>query len=101
MSPTETVIAQARDVLGRVLADCPDIDRPKTFPTPAGGIQAEWIMGSWAIDVKFSPLGDTISADATNAETLADKTALFTEQQVNRKEATLLIAWLQSFTAVT
>lgn len=98
--PTGTVIAQAREILGRVLADCPEIDRPKMYPTPIGGIQAEWIVGAWAIDVKFNPLGDSISADATNTDTLADKAAAFTQQQVNRKDATLLIEWLKSFKVV-
>lgn len=99
-APIGTVIAQAREILGRVLADCPEIDRPTTYPTPIGGIQAEWLVGAWAIDVKFSPLGDTISADATNADTLVDKAAAFTPQQVNRKDATLLIEWLKSFKTV-
>lgn len=100
VAPAGMVITQVREVISRVLADCQDIERPKTYPTPMGGVQVEWVMGNWAIDVKFSPHGDYITADATNTETLTDKAAIFTQQQVNRKDATMLIEWLQSFKVV-
>jgi hypothetical protein len=98
VSPTEVALTRAKDALARVMADDAQIERPRVYPTPNGGVQAEWILGDWAIDLKFDPSEDEILAEATNATTCEDRSEQFTSQQVNANEATPLINWLVSLT---
>lgn len=99
IAPTVASIAQAKEVLSRVLADCPTVSRPTAYPTPSGGIQAEWVFGSWAVDLKFNHLGTQMILDATNADTGEDKNAMFSADEVNRNGATPLSEFLRSVVA--
>jgi len=72
-TPTPVALDRARATLRTLLTECPDIGAPGIFPTPAGGIQAEWDIEQWAIEILFSPNGEVEYAE-TNSLTLETRT---------------------------
>ena len=73
--PSATICEDALRVLTRVLVDEPEIPRPKLFPTLAGGLQAEWVMDPWVVDVEFESA--SVSVGATNGVTGEERARLF------------------------
>ena len=96
IAPSDPAIAAAREILARLLVDS-DAPRPSVYPTPDGGVQAEWILGIWVAEVVFSNDGRTVNAAATNTETGEDKADEFSKRRVSRDDATALANWLRSF----
>jgi hypothetical protein len=95
-APSERAIVCARQVLARVLVERREIERPLVFPTPGGGVQAEWVIGSWAADVSFDPESGAIEAEATNGETHEERSASFSVDKVSADAVTPLAEWLES-----
>lgn len=93
-TPTAEVLMFARLVLSRLLVDHRSIPRPKVFPTPDGGLQAEWVLGSWAAEARFSPSSEYIVLEATNADTMQDSEHLLEPGDVSPDDATALAEWL-------
>ncbi|MGK4005336.1 hypothetical protein WMF31_22090 [Sorangium sp. So ce1036] len=94
--PTEEVMAFARLVLSRLVVDHRSIPRPKVFPTPDGGLQAEWVLGSWAAEARFSPLSGYIVLEATNADTMEEREHLLAPGDISVDDATTLADWLSA-----
>ena len=65
---TKPALELAGNVLERLVSDL-DVAMPRIYPTPEGGVQAEWILGDWGVDVTFAPEGKVFTAAATNAST--------------------------------
>lgn len=63
-APLDAVVL---DRARRILADLLnfDVPRPRVFPTPIGGVQAEWTVASHEISVTFEPDG-TLYAVSVN-----------------------------------
>jgi hypothetical protein len=55
-APDQSVIKRARRVLADLLIDF-DVARPRLFPTPDGGVQAEWALDDRATTLTFEPDG--------------------------------------------
>lgn len=96
--PSRQAIELARGVLGRLLVEHPYLPRPGVFPTPEGGVQAEWILGKWAADVGFESEDERIQADATHAETGEERSVTFSRDEVNADSAGPLGRWLEELT---
>jgi hypothetical protein len=93
LAPSAEALARVREVLARLLADHHEIPRPKVFPTPEGGLQAEWVFGCVSADACFQRDGLTVcSAVSTAHERELDAT--FEENEVTRFDAALLAQWL-------
>ncbi len=90
-APTAQVVQQARDVLARLLVENDWIDRPKLFPMPDGGVQAEWMIGAWMCEVVFSPDG-SVRGEATQTED--DRDDEIDLSGVNAGNAEQLAKWL-------
>jgi hypothetical protein len=89
-------MALARQILARLLADNAQVARPKVFPTPTGGVQAEWIIGSWAAEACFEPAESTIEAVATNGISGEERHTRLFPDQTESESATALAAWIRS-----
>jgi len=94
-APSDAVLAQAREVLARLLVDHAEVPRPKVFPTPDGGLQAEWVFGRVAADVRFAPRDGAIEAEAADADSDATWARAFSVDEVRRDDASALAAWLR------
>jgi hypothetical protein len=66
--PTPEATALARDLLPRLLRTAPEVPRPRLYPTPEGGVQAEWGAHGWAVDLTFEPCGTEVSIGATRVD---------------------------------
>lgn len=98
IAPSRNAVARAREVLARLLVDNKSVERPKVYPTPQGGVQAEWVLGKWAVDLCFSPNGDSIKAEATHADTGDDVEKLFDKRVVHANDVKPLVDWLCALT---
>lgn len=94
--PTEQSQAQAREVLARLIVDHGDIERPKLYPTPDGGLQAEWIIGEWAAEARFLSTADSIVLEATNGSTGEDRVLELPATKVSADDAGPIAEWLGS-----
>jgi hypothetical protein len=94
--PTEDVLTFVRLVLQRLLVDHRSIPRPKVFPTPDGGLQAEWVLGSWAAEARFSPSGEFLALEATNADTMEEHEHRLAAGDISADNATALAEWLSA-----
>lgn len=99
--PTPEALAQARGVLARLLADCADVERPKLYVIPDGGLQAEWLVHDWAAEVRFGPEGEAISLEATHGYTLDDVSETLDPDEVSKDDATKIAMWLRSLPKVS
>lgn len=79
----------ARDFLTRLLIDDLSIPRPAVFPTPDGGVQAEWSVGHWSIEALFPADGSDVCVEALNTETTSEREHTFQDPRELR-------TWLQS-----
>lgn len=52
--PSGQAVMQARDVLSRLLVERPNVPKPERCPTEQGGIRAEWLIGNWHSEIKFT-----------------------------------------------
>jgi hypothetical protein len=66
--PTPASISLAWSVLS-ALVGTHGVERPRVFPCVEGCVQAEWVIGDWALDAWFAPSGLVVKAGATNART--------------------------------
>jgi hypothetical protein len=93
--PTAAALARSCEVLRALLAAHPDIESPGVFPTPAGGVQAEWDNGSWAAEILFAPDGHRVEGAATNSSTFEDCTTTFTQTAADALAAEIA-SWLRT-----
>jgi hypothetical protein len=93
-APSERAIVHAKHVLARLLVEQRALERPRVFPTPNGGVQAEWVIGPWAIDISFHPDDGAIEAEATHGNTGEERSASFTAEQVSPDTVAPLAAWI-------
>lgn len=91
MQPTETALTCARSVLGEVCAA--GIPKPGIFPTPQGGIQAEWEFNNWSVEVFFRPQVPIYSGEATSSS--SDEERVLLEPLVEKEQTWELINWLK------
>lgn len=96
VAPSPDALTRAREVLARLLVEYPAIPRPKTFPTPEGGVQAEWACGSVIADARFAHEGGAIVAEAVRTGTPEEWDRTFTEKEVTRDDVSKLAEWLQT-----
>jgi hypothetical protein len=90
-APSETAIVRAREILARLLVDHEWVARPKVYPTPDGGVQAEWTLGRWACEVAFSADG-TARGEATEVED--DRDSEIELDTLSASNADQLASWL-------
>lgn len=96
LCPSADSIARARGVLARLMIEYRDLPKPRVYPTRDGNVQAEWVLGRWAVDVLFGPTDDSIQADATHIDSGQEiPTGLFSSEQVSADAATSLADWLK------
>lgn len=94
--PTNTAVEKARCVLARVLHESAHLPRPGVFPTPDGGVQAEWTFGRWMAEVVFPPTsGALIEADASDTKTGEASERMFRTDEVALDNAIALTNWLE------
>lgn len=65
-----TTILAARAML--VSLQSSDSPAPYMYPMPSGGVQAEWTLGNWELEIKCDPLGrddDLLRLQALNLRT--------------------------------
>lgn len=91
--PTAEARTRAREVLARLLVSHSALPRPRIFPTPDGGVQAEWVIGAWAADLKFYPGGE-VEGEAVNADTGEEDDRAFGQHEVTAEDASALATWL-------
>jgi hypothetical protein len=94
MTPDAVVVAHAREVLTRLLVDNRERPRLKLYPTPDGGIQAEWTIGDCGAALIFESNEDGLVAEATNVETGEERKALFAPGLVTADSTAALSGWL-------
>ena len=93
--PSERAVQVARGVLGRLLVEHLRLPRPGIFPAPDGAVQAEFILGRWAVDLVFDPEDESIRAEATHADSGEEKFASFDRTQVHADTVSQLGKWLE------
>jgi hypothetical protein len=81
VGPTQEALSAARSVLPTLIAEG-DFPRPGVFPTPAGGIKAEWRLGRWIVDLFFSREDGLIDASATNRDTAVVRQRRFSPDDI-------------------
>jgi hypothetical protein len=95
-APSPLALARAREVLARLLVTYPSLERPKVFPTPDGGVQAEWVRGRWAAEALFDVEEGGISAEATHGDSGEERALVFARNEVTAEDASRLATWLES-----
>jgi hypothetical protein len=67
--PDAVVIGRARRILADLMSF--EVPRPRVFPTPEGGVQAEWTVENHEISVTFEPDGKlyAVSVNVASGET--------------------------------
>lgn len=96
VTPDAVVVARVREVLARMLVDYRELPRPKIYPTPEGGIQAEWMIGDWGAEIIFEPNEDGVVAEATNLQTGEEREESFAPGQVTAESTAALNGWLSA-----
>ena len=99
VAPTVRCRLVARTALARLLIDGRELAKPAVFPTPYGGVQAEWILGRWAADVAFFPDDETIIAEAVHADSGEEREAKFSANELSQASASSLASWLAGLTS--
>lgn len=98
LAPTHQALTRAKDVLARLLVDYANIPRPRVYPTPAGGIQAEWVLNDWVADLMFDAGGNHIQGEATQTVTGAEHSQDFDEHNATPTDVKEVAAWLAALT---
>lgn len=98
-APSPDALVQAREILARLLVDHRNIERPKVYPTPDGGLQAEWILGDWAAEARFARTADVIVLEATHGITAEESSQTLLAGAVSADNATPIASWLKSLQA--
>jgi hypothetical protein len=65
VTPTPAAMTCAGELLASLLNRITWLEPPSIYPTPEGGVQAEWSLGGWAVNVTFEPDGRGVTAGAT------------------------------------
>lgn len=89
----------ARGVLARLLVENNDLPNPSIYPTPVGGIQAEWALGRWMVDLTFPPDEASIKAEATHVDRGEERAASFEAGQLAVDNVVRLADWLKTLGA--
>lgn len=75
--PTQKALSLAERVLTELLAM--EVPSPRAFPTPDGGIQAEWTIGHREVSVTFEPHGSLYALSVNTASGTSDERVLDSE----------------------
>src|SRR5579871_814593 len=77
MAPSPYTIESAKDVLHHLLEEW-SLPLPSVFPTPDGGVQAEWVVNDWSLELKFVPAQPLWMVGSASHQTLdmAEETEL-------------------------
>lgn len=68
-APSLRALERAGDVLSCLIDRCPDLVVPPVYPTPEGGLQAEWYANEWHAEVLFDDAGNVeFSASSVDPE---------------------------------
>ena len=71
---TLSATSNAKYLLTQLILDYPNLPTPRVYPTPEGGLQAEWTFkNTWAVEVEFHPSGVISDFVATNVVTGEDR----------------------------
>ena len=97
--PSEQARACAREVLARLIVDYSEIERPRLYPRPDGGLQAEWIIGEWAAEAVFSATAESVTLEATNGTNGEDRALELQGTQISADNVTAMADWLSSLAA--
>lgn len=78
------VLDRARRILAELLSF--DVPRPRVFPTPEGGVQAEWTVAGHEVSVTFEPDGRlyAVSVNLVSGQTEEPKLAADSAEQIAR-----------------
>jgi len=68
-APSKETINRAKIVLLKVHQEDPEVTIPSIFPTPEGGIQMEWSLDGWDIEVRIQPESELVHGFAIGAKT--------------------------------
>lgn len=84
VAPDAVVLDRARHILAELLNF--DVPRPRVFPTPEGGVQAEWDVAGREISVAFEPDGTlyAVSANLASGQTEEPELAADNVEQIAR-----------------
>lgn len=88
--PTSAAKALARGVIARLLVSTV-LPKPAIFPRPDGGVQAEWGVPPWAIDLGFDPTGESIDLAMSNVDTRENREQVFASSSVNSESVLALV----------
>lgn len=72
--PDSDVLARASRLLADLLTF--EVPRPRVFPTPEGGVQAEWTIGDHEISITFEPSGELHAVSVNVASGQAEEPVL-------------------------
>jgi len=96
VAPDRLTINLASAVLPEVV-DREGLPAPAVFPTPDGGIQAEWQGTPWSVEVRFLPGGQKVQAVADNLSEGRDESLSFDVTD----RLSELAAWLRPYLAAS
>jgi hypothetical protein len=97
VAPDADLVERAYAILARALVESDKIPLPSVFPTPDGGIQAEWLTEAWAAEVRFAPQSATVHGQSTRIDDSddADDEHEFDLEMPNVYEVSALVSWLE------
>lgn len=83
-SPDAVVLDRARRILAELVYF--DVPRPRVFPTPEGGVQAEWTVAGHEVSVTFEPDGTlyAVSVNLASGQTEEPELATDSAEQIAR-----------------
>ncbi len=93
---TDLANARVKSVIARLLVENPSIPAPSIYPTLIGGIQAEWKLGPWVVDLEFPSDDTSIQIDATHYSTGEEKSEVFGPDLLTMDNVSRLAEWLKS-----
>ncbi len=91
--PTDTVLKSAREFLKSFHERNPRFERPKVYPTPAGGLSLEWVLQKILVDVVFSPDAETIEVSVCSKD-VAQSHLFDVEITLTKGPLAVLSTWL-------
>ena len=91
VAPDRPTITLASAVLAEIV-DREGLSAPAVFPTPEGGIQAEWQGTPWSVEVRFLPGGQKVQVIADNLPESRDESLSL---DVSDRVSSELAAWLR------
>ena len=96
--PEEKFVLQVSSVLLGVLGSSSKIPVPAVYPTPEGGVQAEWDFSSgWAIDLEFDPKSNEVHGGAYHQGVGSQLIDHEYHGYYDPSDVTAMVRWLESY----